>query len=63
MTTNLLHPVDPQDPADRDSRQTCAALKKPYAPPVLVEWGNVRNLTRGPIAGEEDMDFSGTGDV
>lgn len=63
MTTNLLHSVDPQDPADRDSHQTCAALRKSYETPVLTEWGTVRDLTLGPKGGFEDMDFTGTGDV
>lgn len=62
MTTDLLHPVDPQEPADRGSLKVCSDFRKPYETPVLTEWGSVRNLTLGPETGYEDMDFTGTTD-
>ncbi len=35
--------------------------KKPYARPVLVEWGTVTQLTKGTSGGTQDSAFSGTG--
>ena len=32
----------------------------PYSPPELVEWGTIRDLTRGADFGNEDFDFTGT---
>ena len=62
MTNNQMHPLDSGDLPDFDSSRT-ASLKKLYETPVLIEWGTVRDLTRGPGAAIDDMDFTGTGDV
>jgi hypothetical protein len=35
--------------------------RAPYQPPVLVEWGLLVELTRGPLADIQDDDFSGSG--
>jgi hypothetical protein len=37
--------------------------RKPYQSPVLVEWGSLVDLTRGPKADIQDDDFSGSGGV
>lgn len=34
--------IEEQDDSSVDE----AALKKPYAPPVLVEWGTLRDITQ-----------------
>ena len=36
-----------------------SASRKPYAPPYLIEWGSLRDLTRGPISGLDDLPFDG----
>ena len=33
--------------------------RKPYAQPCLIEWGSLRDLTRGPISGLDDLPFDG----
>jgi len=43
-----------------DSRRSEPA-KKSYATPKLTSWGSIVALTNGPINGNEDMNFSGTG--
>jgi hypothetical protein len=62
MTNNQTHSLDHGDSPDFVSSGT-ASLKKPYETPVLAEWGTVRDLTRGPDAETDDMDFTGTGNV
>ena len=62
MTNNQMHSLDPGDSPDSDTSRT-ASLKKSYETPVLVEWGTVRDLTRGFKLGIEDMDFTGTTDT
>jgi hypothetical protein len=38
-----------------------APPRNPYQSPILVEWGSLVDLTRGPLADVQDDDFSGSG--
>jgi hypothetical protein len=38
----LMSDVEEQDDSSADE----AVLKKPYAPPILVEWGTLRDITQ-----------------
>jgi hypothetical protein len=40
-----------------------APPRRPYGSPRLVEWGSIVELTRGPLSGTVDGDFSGSGGV
>jgi len=37
--------------------------RKPYESPSLQEWGSILELTKGPLSGTVDGDFSGSGGV
>jgi hypothetical protein len=37
--------------------------RKPYESPCLQEWGSILELTKGPLSGTVDGDFSGSGGV
>lgn len=41
--------------------RSAARPKKPYAPPVIQEWGSLRELTHGPTLNIEDGNFTGSG--
>jgi hypothetical protein len=40
-----------------------APPRKPYESPRLLEWGSIAELTKGPLSGTIDGDFSGSGGV
>lgn len=40
-----------------------AAGRKPYERPVLLQWGSLLDITRGPAADIQDDGFSGSGGV
>ena len=40
-----------------------APPRKPYQGPRLQEWGAIAELTKGPLSGTVDGDFSGSGGV
>lgn len=52
---------EPKQPRQPSSRRDARQRRLSYAPPRLVEWGTIRDLTRGGQFGIEDMDFTGTG--
>lgn len=58
MTLKPHHSIDSQEAGS--SQPAPSNLKKTYKTPSLVAWGSVRDLTQGPKAGFEDMDFTGT---
>jgi hypothetical protein len=60
-----LMPQDNRSAKERaeDSDGRGRVDKKPYQSPSLVEFGSIRELTRGAVAGTEDAGINGTGGV
>ena len=58
--TNLKSEADPEPGLPFPGQ---GSARKPYQSPVLVEWGSLVELTRGPRADVQDDDFSGSGGV
>jgi len=58
----IMHTRDrEQAPASKSAG--LAAGRKPYERPVLLQWGTLVDITRGPAADTQDDGFSGSGGV
>lgn len=57
MTTESFE--NSREPDPRGAPRT----RKPYSPPVIQEWGSLRELTHGSTPNIEDGNFTGSGGV
>lgn len=46
--------------AVKPASRTRSAPRARYSPPRLIEWGTIRDLTKGPEGGDQDSPVMGT---